>query len=288
MSAKKFGGAYSPGGSGGASKFRDRKAASVDVRALAMFAFPTPLLLAAFGDLGGDVVRAVSALGLYACLMLGAWLLREGQRAEIAFNAREIAKPPAFPRKIVAACLTGLGVAGAVMLARGEILSAGLSGVLALGCHLAAFGLDPMKSKGVEGTSAADYVIETIDKAEARITETTRLAATIRDRELVSRVESLMGQVRAMLKMVEKDPRDLSRARRYFTVYLKGAEDATRKYAESHAKLNDPALRDEYLGLLADLEGSFGRGQEMLLSDDRTDLEVEIEVLRERLGQEKA
>ena len=45
-------------------------------------------------------------------------------------------------------------------------------------------------------------------------------------------------------------------------------------------------LRQEYLDLLTDLEASFERGKASLLLDDRTDLEVEIEVLRERLGQE--
>jgi hypothetical protein len=91
-----------------------------------------------------------------------------------------------------------------------------------------------------------------------------------------------------MIKMVEEDPRDLSRAKRYLNVYLKGAEEATRKYAENHQRLNDPKIREDYLALLADLDASFGRGRETLLLDDRTDLEVEIEVLRDRLGQERA
>ncbi|MEM7178528.1 MAG: 5-bromo-4-chloroindolyl phosphate hydrolysis family protein, partial [Pseudomonadota bacterium] len=102
------------------------------------------------------------------------------------------------------------------------------------------------------------------------------------------RIDALMTQVREMLTLVQEDPRDLSRARRYFTVYLKSAEDATRKYVDNHARLNDPKLREDYIAMIGELEASFGRGREMLLHDDRTDLEVEIEVLRERLGQEGA
>jgi hypothetical protein len=94
--------------------------------------------------------------------------------------------------------------------------------------------------------------------------------------------------VREMIRLVERDPRDLARARRYLGVYLTGAEEATRKYAENRERLDDPKLHGEYLALLTDLEGSFARGREMLLVDNRTDLEVEIEVLRERLGQEGA
>lgn len=290
MSAKRFGGAHSPGGppAGEQPKFRDRKAASVDIRALTMFVLPTPLLFAALGHLGGDVAKAMVALGGYAALMLGAWLLREGQRAEDAFNARQIAKPPAFPRKICAAVLTGAGVAVAVLLARGmgDFLSAGLSAILATGAHLAAFGLDPMRSKGIDGAPASDQVIEALDRAETRVSEVQKMISTLRDREISGRVDGLMARVREMLRLIEQDPRDLSRARRYLTVYLKGAEDATRKYVQNHARLDDPKLRTDYLDMIGELEGSFGRGRDMLLQDDRMDLEVEIEVLRERLGQE--
>lgn len=289
MSAKKFGGDFSPGGARQTPKFRNQKAASVGIRELSMFVLPTPLLLAALGHLGSNVFASIGVLGAYALLILAAWLLREGQTAHAAFDARKIAKPP-FPRKICAAVLTGIGVALAILLTRGfgDIFQAVGLGGLAIGAHLAAFGLDPTASKGVEGRPPADHVIDAIDKAEARVAEIVRLAGEARDRELTGRVDGLMAQVREMLVLVQNDPRDLSRARRYFTVYLKGAEDATRKFTETYASLGDPKLRDEYLSLISELEESFSRGRDMLLHDERTDLEVEIEVLRERLGQEGA
>ncbi|MBY8976535.1 5-bromo-4-chloroindolyl phosphate hydrolysis family protein [Rhodobacteraceae bacterium NNCM2] len=298
MSAQKFGGAHSPGGnpnpgaasSPAANKFRNRKAASVGIRGLVMFILPTPLLLAALGHLGSNAFSAIGILGAYACLMLGAWLLREGQTAEAAYNARQIARPPAFPRKLCAAALAGIGVAGAIIMTEGlgDLIQAIGLGAIAVVSHIASFGLDPMKSKGIEGKAAPDHVIDAIDKAEARVNDITRMAGTLRDREITNLVEGLMSKVREMLTLVQEDPRDLSRARRYFTVYLKGAEDATRKYVENHVRLDDPKLRSDYISLIGELEDSFGRGREMLLHDDRTDLEVEIEVLRERLGQERA
>ncbi|MEM9045649.1 MAG: 5-bromo-4-chloroindolyl phosphate hydrolysis family protein [Pseudomonadota bacterium] len=290
MSAKKFGGDFSPGGARQAPKFRNQKASRVDIRGLLLFVLPTPILLGAIGTLGSNAVGSISMLGIYAILTLAAWLLREGQAAQAAYDARQIARPPAFPRKVFAAGLTGIGVFGAVFLSAGfDQLIQGLAlGAIAVGAHIACFGLDPMSSKGVEGKAAPDYVVEALDKAEARIAEITRLAREIRDREITDRVDGLMAQVREMLKLVEEDPRDLTRARRYFSVYLKGAEDATRKYAGSHERLDDPKLKTDYVALLAELEESFGRGREMLLRDDRADLEVEIEVLRERLDQESA
>jgi hypothetical protein len=266
-----------------------------------MFFWPTPLLMAALGAVGsGAAARMLGLVGAYAALMLGAWLLREGQRAEAAYDARDIARPPAFPRKIAAAALTGAGVAlaswigaqatGLVELG-GQAVSAALFGVIAAGAHLAAFGIDPLRAKGVTeslGRGELDRVADALEKAEARLKSIEALAHHMRDREIDARVARLNAGVRDMIRMVEKDPRDLGRARRYLGVYLTGAEEATRKYAENRERLADPKLHEEYLALLADLEGSFARGREMLLVDNRTDLEVEIEVLRERLGQEGA
>lgn len=310
--AQRFGGKYSPGTrppegdpiaptGAPATPFRGRAAMAVDIRALLMFLWPTPLLLAALGALGSGAPFRMGLLLLsYASLMLGAWMLREGQKAEAAYAARAIARPPAFPRKIGAAVLSGAGVALAAWLGGegagvlewgGELIGGVAFGLLTIGAHILAFGVDPLRAKGVGetlGGAELDRVADALERAEGRLAEIERLAHTMRDREIDTRVAKLNATARDMIKMVEKDPRDLGRARRYLGVYLTGAEDATRKYAENRERLADPDLRREYLELLTDLEGSFDRGRQALLVDDRTDLEVEIEVLRERLGQEGA
>lgn len=310
--AQRFGGKYSPGaGAPGqdpiaptgvpATRFRGRAASAVDIRALLMFLWPTPLLFAALGAIGGGAAfRMLFLLAAYASLMLGAWLLREGQRAQAAYDAREIARAPAFPRKIGGAVLTGAGVAlaswlgaqaGGFLELGGQAVSAVVFGLIAVGTHVLSFGVDPLRAKGLDervGRGELDRVTEALAKAEAKLESIEALAHRMRDREIDSRVARLNATVREMIRLVERDPRDLGRARRYLGVYLTGAEEATRKYAENRERLTDPKLHDDYLALLADLEGSFARGKDMLLVDDRTDLEVEIEVLRERLGQEGA
>jgi len=309
MSAKRFGGQFSPGGdpdpsAGGSkpvNKFRGRKAASVDIRAMLLFVLPTPILLAAFNAIGdGAPLRLVFLLVAYVSLMLGAWLVREGQKAHDAYDARDIAKAPAFPRKLVAAFLAGIGVflaswmsapAESFLQFSGQFFTALIFGVIAIAAHIVAFGIDPMKAKGLEsGIHAAELerVTTALDKAESKLKNIEALAHQLRDREIDDRVGRLNATVRDMISIVEKDPRDMSRARRYLGVYLKGAEDATRKYAENHERLDDPKIREDYMALLTDLEASFKRGKDTLLLDDKTDLEVEIEVLRDRLGQEGA
>ncbi len=96
----------------------------------------------------------------------------------------------------------------------------------------------------------------------------------------------MLASVRSILGQIEADPRDLPRARRYLSVYLTGAHEATRKYVEHQAETRDATLRTDYLALLDELEKSFARGRETLLLEDRSELEIEIEVLRERLAQD--
>jgi len=270
--------------------FRGRRAMSVSLRALAMFALPTPLLFAAFSDISaGDALGMGADLAAYASFILGAWLLRDGIEAERAYDARASAKPPAFPRKTIAAGLAGLGVGIATYLGWGlGVLETGVFTIAAVAAHLAAFGFDPMKAKGLTGVSAeeADRVRDALTRAEALIAETHAAAATLRDRHIVDRIDRLCAAAREVLRAVEEDPRDLLRARKFLSVYLKGARDAAVKYADARERGDDPEITRQFAALLADLEASFTAQREKLLLDDRADLEIEIEVLRDRLKQD--
>jgi 5-bromo-4-chloroindolyl phosphate hydrolysis protein len=89
-----------------------------------------------------------------------------------------------------------------------------------------------------------------------------------------------------MFRTVQDDPRDLTRARRFLGVYLLGARDAAVKFSDLYARNRDPQARADFLALLDDLERNYADKTETLLIDDRSDLDVEIEVLRERLARE--
>ena len=103
---------------------------------------------------------------------------------------------------------------------------------------------------------------------------------------MIARVEQFQATARAMFRTVEEDPRDLSAARRYLGVYLLGAKDATVKFAKLYGQSHDPSVRADYTALLDDLEANFTAKNQKLLSDSRTDLDIEIDVLRDRLQRE--
>lgn len=293
--ARRYGGKYSPDGSpagGGPAPgpFRNRRVSRVSVRARAMYLLPIPLLFAGLGAIGrGSAPEMAGELGAFAGLMASAWLLGEGLKAEAAFDARAVARPPAIPRKLFAAVLTGVSVAFAGVTSLGQTLGGALVfGAAAAGAHLLAFGLDPMKKKGLEGIDefATDRVARAIDQAEALVRQTADAARRIGDRRLEGRIERLGDQAREVFRAVERDPRDLARARTFLNVYLLGLRDSTVKFADIWSRSQDGQARAAYEDLLGDLEQSFTTQRTHLLEDDRSALDIEIEVLRDRLKQD--
>jgi hypothetical protein len=298
MAAQRYGGRFSPAprqpGDGKAAPpvppFRDRPARRVSILARLTFLLPLPLLFAGLGAIGrGSATEMLGELGGFAGLMLAAWLLNEGLRAEEAYAARSVARPPAIPRKIFAAVLAGASVALASTLGIGQGLFAALVFGAAAGlAHVAAFGLDPLRRKGMEGVDphASDRVARAVDRGEALLRETADAAKRIGDRRLEGRLERLGDQAREVFRTVEEDPRDLARARTFLSVYLLGLRDATVTFADVYGRSRDGVVREKYEALLTDLETSFGAHRTLLLEDSRSDLDVEIEVLRERLQQD--
>lgn len=296
--SKRYGGAHSPAGAPDnakptpklGNKFRGKKAYQSNIRAKLLFLVPLPLLFSGLGELrANDVQGVLYEWGALATLLLAAKLLRDGLQAQTAYNDRKIARPPVIPRKIFASVLTGVGVGLAAYGGAGmEPLASAVFALIAAATHSFSFGIDPLRRKGMAGVDAhsAERVALAVEKAEKLLQETLTASHKINDRALEGRIESLASAARDMFRTVEQDPRDLSRARKFMSVYLKGARDATIKFADLYARNHDAKARADYEALLTDLEHSFAAQRKVLLIDDRTDLDVEIEVLRDRLKQE--
>lgn len=294
--AERFGGKYSPDNSTsgaksgvtsgtGRSPYSGRRPAKGATRANLMFLAPFALLPVAFVQ---DPVGLATKLAAFGFLIAAAFLTRQGLIAEEAYEARSIAKRPAIPRKLFGSVLTGAGLFVAGYGPDGTLLDPLIFGVLGAGLHIMAFGLDPMSDKGAEGVDEfqSERVAKAVDEAEKHLAAMTSAIEGLNDRALVARLEQFQSTAREMFRTVENDPRDLTAARRYLGVYLLGARDATLKFAALYGRNKDADVRADYEALLDDLERSFAERTEKLLIDDRSGLDVEIEVLRERLERE--
>ncbi len=280
--SQRFGGRYSPDAKPDAPAPTPR-VHPVGARVNLLFVIPFAFAIKAFFQ---EPFGLALHLGAFGVLMLAAWLTREGVLAQAAYEARAVARRPAIPRKIFGAVLTGVGL-GAAGLSAG-LGAAVIFALLGAALHFASFGPDPLRDKGMEGIDAfqTERATRAVEEAETSLGAMLEAIRRSNDRALLRRVEAFAANIRPLFRAVENDPRRLTAARRYLSIYLTGARDATEKFADLYARSRDAGARAEYEALLDDLENRFALRREALLADDRTDLDIEIEVLRERLERE--
>ena len=285
--AGRYGGEFSPDGDPSPQKgtFRTARRTRAGGRVNLLFLAPLPLIWQAFGN--GPTALALNLIAL-GVLILAAWMTREGLIAQEAYEARTVARRPALPRKIIGSVLTGLGLALAGFAASGTVIGPVVYFLIGTILHLLSFGLDPMKDKGMEGvdTFQTDRVARAVSEAESHLAAMTEAMKRTRDRQLIARLEQFQTTARDLFRTVEDDPRDLTAARKYLSVYLMGARDATIKFADLYTRTADAQARIDYATLLDDLEQNFAARTNKLLLDDRSDLNIEIDVLRDRLKRE--
>ncbi|MDA7426251.1 5-bromo-4-chloroindolyl phosphate hydrolysis family protein [Thalassococcus lentus] len=290
--SQRFGGKFSPDGSTVTpedrpeqSAFKGARVDPVGARSNVMFLPPVVLAFMSLNDGATGLATGLVGAGV---LILGAWLLRDGLRAEAAYNERKVARRPGIPRKLFASALTGVGTAIAAFHHSPDVVPAVIFGAAAGALHLGAFGIDPMKDKGMEGidTFQQDRVARVVDEAEAHLGAMSDAVKRAGDRQVEARVERFQVKVRELIRTVEEDPRDLTAARKFLGVYLMGARDAAVKFSDIYARSQDRGAKSDFMMLLTDLEESFGQKTEKLLLDNNVDLSVEIDVLRDRLQRE--
>ncbi len=284
---QRYGGKYSPDTASHPRNPDGMRRSRAGARVNFLFIAPVAMLLTAFQQ---DVALAMFLkLFAFGVMMLAAWLTKEGLVAEDAYHARRVAKKPAIPRKIFASVLTGVGLAIAGLdIATFSLLNPLLYFILGTALHFIAFGPDPLQDKGTEGMNEyqTDRVARVVDEAERHLAAMKDAIRRAKLPALERRVADFVETARGMFRVVEEDPRDLTSARKFLGVYLLGARDATVQFADLYARSQNEEARADYEALLDDLESSFAQKTEKLLLDDKSSLDVEIEVLRDRLERE--
>lgn len=280
--AQRFGGPHSPQANRSAPVAPPPRKPAAQWRASVLFLSAFTFLFPAFGDAPSAMLLGLVAGGL---LVLSAWLSREGLKARAEWEARKVARRPAVPRLLLGAAATGAALLAGGIIAHGVSVYPALYALIGAALHLGAFGLDPMSDKGMEGVDPfqTDRVARAVEDAEKRLAEMKDAILRAGDRTLEARVDRFAAQARTLFRRVESDPRDLTAARKYLSVYLDGARDATAKFADLWVHGRDAKARADWETLLTDLETTFADRSQALLENGRTDLDIEIAVLRDRL-----
>ena len=156
-----------------------------------------------------------------------------------------------------------------------------------LGCYLV-YGFDPARNApdapAIGVTS--EEVLEILDEADEKIAAIESARSRIHNVELKDRLKNIIVGVKEIMGIVEEDPRDLRRARKFLRVYLDGAQRVTEGYADQHRYGENTELEDNFRNVLTTIETVIGEQKEKLLENNLTELDVQIEVLQLQLEKE--
>ncbi len=255
-----------------------------------MFLLPLPVLIAALVALGrGHLIGLIGNAAGYGLFLAGALLLRRGLLSEAEYDRRRVAHAP-WPFKTLggATIAAATGITAWLGVGHHPVIAVAFGLTALLGCYLY-YGFDPHIAKRFtdhDGVYATERMLQALAQAERSIAAIEQAARTIGNVELNSRLRRIAASARRILTLLEEDPRDLRRARKFLNVYLDGAGQVIEGYAKTHERIAAPDLEENFRRVLITIEEVFAEQQQKLLESDINDLDVQIEVLAAQLKRE--
>lgn len=277
---------YSPDDSG-VSNFK------IGLKGILLFIMPVPVLVAAVVSLiGGNFWATVINGAAFSGFMLSAVIARHGFKVEQLYNSKKLALAPTTPFKTVAAILLSITTALTAFLATANynIFSSILIGGATLLAFYLWYGLDPRRNKtsNMAGLGvSAEEVFEALEAANIKIDAIETARTEISNAQFDQHLDRIIVKARNIITLIENDPSDLPRARKFLKVYLDGTRRVTESYAKTHRnEATTVTLDGNFSNVLNSIESTFDEQHEKLKKQDQFDLDVNIEVLETQLKRE--
>ena len=147
--------------------------------------------------------------------------------------------------------------------------------------------IKPVDGERLGGANLGDGVKDKINDCQAIIIILTKREAGktndwVRDERAYAE-----GRKLKIITLIENDPSDLPRARKFLKVYLDGTRRVTESYAKTHRnEATTVELDSNFSNVLNSIESTFDEQHEKLKKQDQFDLDVNIEVLETQLKRE--
>ena len=261
------------------------------IKGILLYILSLPILLTLFIALLNGSFQGIITNGIaYALFILGAVIARKGFLLEFEYNESILAKAPKIKYKSISAIIITIATFFTSYMAtdNGLFLSILLAIVSFIGFYLY-YGLDPREDKVGElniGVSAEE-VIRITGLAKDKIADIKKLKTSINDPQISKELDSIIKETENIIQSVEESPNDLSRARKFFNVYLDRTQKITKEYEVNLLKENiDQKMRTNYIHLLETVEKTIHEQKEKLNEDDITRLDVQIEALTKQIKNE--
>ena len=259
-------------------------------KSAALFALSVPFfvdfVVALFSS---DVVRVGIATGALASIGAASVLTLRALIAQAHYFLGRRDDPPLLPLKAISAALTATAAGLAANVGGHGIAGSVLFAALAAAGYLLFYGRDVRPRRVTitpgEGIDVAAVTAQ-LKQAYGRLRGIDAAARAIAVPEFGAQLARITDIGRRILGEIERDPRDASRARRFLNIYLDSAERITTEYARTHRQVRNQPLEENFKHLLVDMETTFSNQYSKLLENDVDSLDVEINVLNERLKRE--
>ncbi len=151
------------------------------------------------------------------------------------------------------------------------------------------YGFDPRNDKIGDlplGVNAED-LIEITQEARQKIAKLTSLKRELNDFASKEHLQSIIWETEEIISSVEEDPKDLTRARKFFKVYLARTEQITDEFVENLKNGTiDDKMTANYNRLLQSVQETIKAQKEKLNDDDILRLDVQIEALTKQINHE--
>jgi 5-bromo-4-chloroindolyl phosphate hydrolysis protein len=151
------------------------------------------------------------------------------------------------------------------------------------------YGLDPKIDKVGDlnfGVNAED-VINITKSAEKKVQNLKTLQKNISDNTINSLLDNIIDQTTHIIKSIQENPNDLSRARKFFNIYLDRTCEITDDYVANLKKeIIDDKIKENYIVLLKSVKETIKEQKQRLNEDDITKLDIQIEALTKQIKNE--
>ena len=264
---------------------------SFTMKGILLYILPAPVLLTTiFSFLRGDVSDIITNSIAFALFLLAATLARRGFVQEKVYHDSLLIKAPKLPYKSVAALFLFIATyyTSYFCTDNTSLLSILLAVASFFGFYLY-YGFDPRVDKIGDlpvGVNAED-VIEITQNARQRVAKLKSLKRELKDFESKEHLQSIIWETEEIITSIEKNPGDLSRARKFFKIYLARTENITDEFIENLQNDNiDLKMTANYNTLLKSVQDTIKEQKDKLNDDDIIRLDVQIEALTKQLNHE--
>ncbi len=213
------------------------------------------------------------------------YLSKKGFAQEMNYNKAIFAKAPKVQYKNFSAYLLGIATFYTAFIAGSQpFFYALFYAVISIVGYWLYYGFDPRLDKLEDfGDVSADMVLETFTEAQKKLAKVKSDNEKIKDKKLHSKIEVAIERAQAILDALAQDPKDIRVARKFLIVYIDGVAKVTTSYIALDESDIEALTREKMLALMDDVEVRFAKEMHRLKENNKFDLDVQIDVLKEQI-----